>query len=324
MPDFFLDHFVYFGQDLDEFFRRMREVAERGGGNIAPVEQEVWHGGNASNTAAALAELGVSCHLILRTNLTGYVLLSRFLGGKVDLSHVKKDGKLSATVAVELFYRGRAVNIMISDSGSVAEFGFDSLDESDLELLKKADVVCVLNWNQNKKGTELTEKVFEFVKEKGKGRTFFDPGDPSVKEWDIPNLREVLRRGLIDVISLNENELRYLSPRKGSEEDMARALHEVSGATVDLHTPKYCISVTEEGVFRVPCFDVKVKRVTGAGDAWNAGDIFGYLAGMESRERLITASAVAGFYISEGRAPSREEVASFVKHTRFLAFETSI
>jgi len=39
-------------------------------------------------------------------------------------------------------------------------------------------------------------------------------------------------------------------------------------------------------------------RSTGAGDAWNAGNIFGDALGLPDSCRLTLANAVAGFYVS--------------------------
>src|SRR5438093_13594340 len=84
--------------------------------------------------------------------------------------------------------------------------------------MSRAYFVCVLNGNQNKKGTELAEKVFSIAKNEGKAVTFFDPGDPALRVGEIEGLNErVITQGLVDVLSVNENELVHLS--RGVAED---------------------------------------------------------------------------------------------------------
>src|SRR5207249_3028338 len=137
----------------------------------------------------------------------GRIVLQHFLKG-VDLSHVRTTGTMSRTMSFETEHSGRRVNIMVSDPGSLSQFGPEKLSQEDKTLISEADFVCVLNWNQNKKGTELAEKVFSIAKNEGKAVTFFDPGDPALRVGEIEGLNErVLTPGLVDVLSVNENEL---------------------------------------------------------------------------------------------------------------------
>src|SRR5437588_12817650 len=86
------------------------------------------------------------------------------------------------------------------------------MTQEDKQIICEAYFVCVLNWNQNMKGTDLAEKVFSIAKEEGKAVTFFDPGDPSSRIGEIEGLNQrVLTPGLVDVLSVNENELVHLA-----------------------------------------------------------------------------------------------------------------
>src|SRR5207245_10254685 len=101
------------------------------------------------------------------------------------------------------------------------------------------------------KGTDLAEKVFSIAKEEGKAVTFFDPGDPALRIGEIEGLNQrVLTPGLVDVLSVNENELMHLA--KGVAEDTS----EIEGVEdplfgdasvfsmmipwIDLPTPEFC------------------------------------------------------------------------------------
>ena len=48
----------------------------------------------------------------------------------------------------------------------------------------------------------------------------------------------------------------------------------------------------------------------GAGDAWNAGDIWGLIADIAHQDRLILANAVASLYVSskDAQHPTKEDV----------------
>ena len=300
LPDFFVDHFVSL-DTVEKTFDAVKTVAAQGGGNLPGIAQRITQGGNAANTALALARLGISAHLICRTDIFGMHLLQYFLGNSgVDLSGVKTDGHLAITTALE--FEAHHANVMIGDPGSVATFSFELLNDHDCELIASADLVGVTNWNLNRSGTDLACKVFEIAKKQGV-RTFFDSGDPSPRLLDIPELiNKVLMNPRLDIFGLNENELRYYSniSNKTQEEMIAAAvsLKKKIPARIDLHTSLFSGSIRDTFIV-VPTMSLStVYRSTGAGDAWNAANLFADLLGFADDERLLFANMFAGHYIS--------------------------
>ncbi|DAC73339.1 MAG TPA: hypothetical protein DSN98_00180 [Thermoplasmata archaeon] len=300
LPDFFVDHFVSF-DTVDKTCNSIKTVAAQGGGNIPGRAQQIHQGGNAANTALGLACLGMSSHLICQTNKLGLHLLQYFLGkDQVDLSGVRTDGKLAITTALE--FREQYANIMLGDPGSVATFSYDLLDDHSLELITSANLVGVTNWNLNGFGTDLACKVFEIAK-KHKVRTFFDSGDPSPRVQDIPDLMEkVLMNSQMDIFGLNENELNYYSMRTNKTQvemiAAAESLKKKIPARIDFHTALFSCSVHNTSTV-VPTAPLQtIYRVTGAGDSWNAANIFADLLGFADDERLLFANICAGHYIS--------------------------
>jgi len=318
LPDFFVDHFVYF-DSLEKTCQDLQSIAVQGGGNKPGITQRIQQGGNATNTALGLARLGMSTHLICQTNPFGLHLLQYLLGKNgVDLSGVHTDGNLAMTTALE-FQKPRA-NIMIGDPGSVATFTYDQLNNHDHELIESANLVGVTNWNLNRFGTDLVCKVFERAK-KQNVRTFFDSGDPSPRVSDITQLMEkVLMNPLLDRFGLNENELRYYSnsPCK-TQTEMVSALESLKKkipARIDFHTSQFSGSV-QGTVTVVPTIHLStVYRSTGAGDVWNAANIFADFVGFADDERLLFANIVAGQYISSPDIlpPSLDMVINFIKN----------
>jgi len=308
MPDFYLDYVLAFPGKLDEMASAMVDVAGRGGGNLLGWKHLIGRGGNASNFSAQLSKLGVSVVPVIETDEFGRIVLAQFLKD-VDLSHVTTTGSLSRTLAFEVEHIGRRVNIMASDPGSLSSFGPEKLVAEDLELIRQADFACVFNWNQNLKGTELAEKVFQTAKNEGRGVTFFDPGDPTSRASEIPRLNEqVLSKGLVDVLSVNENELTQLASAvseatdgfEGEEENplfQAASVFSMLGSRVDLHTPTFSATFIDGQRERVLCAGTTPLKVTGAGDAWNAGDIFAQGIGLSHKERLVFANATAAAYM---------------------------
>jgi len=300
LPDFFVDHFVSL-DTVEKTCNAVKTVAAQGGGNLPGIAQRITQGGNAANTALALARLGISAHLICRTDPLGMHLLQYFLGNSgVDLSGVKTDGHLAITTALE--FEAHHANVMIGDPGSVATFSFELLNDHDCELIASADLVGVTNWNLNRSGTDLACKVFEIAKKQGV-RTFFDSGDPSPRLLDIPELiNKVLMNPQLDIFGLNENELRYYSnsSNKTQEEMISAAvsLKKKIPARIDLHTSLFSGSIRDTFIV-VPTMSLStVYRSTGAGDAWNAANLFADLLGFADDERLLFANMFAGHYIS--------------------------
>ncbi len=318
LPDFFVDHFVYF-DSLEKTCQDVQSIAVRGGGNQPGIPQRIQQGGNAANTALGLARLGMSAHLICQTNPLGLHLLQYLLGKNgVDLSGVHTDGNLAMTAALE-FQKPRA-NIMIGDPGSVATFTYDQLNNHDHELISSANLVGVTNWNLNRFGTDLACKVFERAK-KQNVKTFFDSGDPSPRVQDIPELIEkVLMNPQLDLFGLNENELRYYSnsPCK-TQTDMISTLESLKKkipARVDFHTSQFSGSV-QDTVTVIPTIPLlTVYRSTGAGDVWNAANIFADFLGFAVDERLLFANIVAGQYVSslDILPPSLDMIINFIKN----------
>lgn len=316
MPDFFIDRFVAYRGGAKQFYEAIVKVAERRGGNIHGVRQTELRGGNAANTAAALAKLDVKVYPIVTTDSMGFQLLHYYLGSHgVDLFHVKLDGEVGLTTAIELRYNNEKVNIMMGHLGSLPDFGPKNLTEKDFELLQKADYVCVFDWASTRRwGTELAVHVFRHVKEEGKAKTYYDSGDPTPNSRNIPKLmKKVLQTGLVDVLSVNENEAFQYSSRldpkvKGLRhrldhwdfsKECARLLAKHLSARVDLHTAAYSGSFTRESEVVVPTFPVEALRSTGAGDAWNAGNIYGDSLKIPDSCRLTLANAVAAYYVCD-------------------------
>ncbi len=329
LPDFFVDHFVI-TDDLETFISRLRLLAEQGGGNLMGTRHLIRRGGNAVNTASALFALGIRPVLIAKTDPRGLGLLKGLVDPQLDLTHIHTDGMLSATVSIEADYQGRRVNLMVSDSGSVADFSLSDLNESDIECIRRAPLVALLCLNHNRLAPSLAGDLFSMVRSQSHAITFMDIGDPSGNPSIVkPIVDNVLMEGLVDVLSMNENEAgwfaRALDPNYSRWTDLvahpdrwlsaAEYISSMIDVQVDLHTHHFAASSRDGVSVVVPAFDVAPHVVCGAGDAWNAGDICGNILHLNTRDRLTLANAVAALYVSgrEAMHPSSKDVVSFLR-----------
>jgi len=329
LPDFFVDHFVLV-PNFEKFIEDLRKLAQQGGGNLLGSEQFIRRGGNCVNTASALLSLGLDSKMIVTTDEYGKSLLEALAPNGLNLDHIHTDGQLSSTVSIETEFEGRKVNLMVSDSGSASSFKFTDLSSADLRMIKDSGLVALVNLNHNKHGADLAHDLFKMVKESTPAITFMDIGDPSnYSELIEPLLKKAICSGTIDVLGLNENEVGWLAwALTGHDEHWknivnhpeewingAKLISRETGVRIVLHTPHFASSIIGDDVVSIPSFQVESKVACGAGDAFNAGLIYGLLLELDHIDQLILANAVAALYISspDSNPPSRTEVIRFLK-----------
>jgi sugar/nucleoside kinase (ribokinase family) len=332
MPDFFLDRLINLDRDAAEFSGLVTEVAKRKGGSIDGIPQADLRGGNAINVASALASLGVKVTPIVCTSEFGLQQIKyHFKNTPIDTSHIKTRGKASITTALEFKNQNEKTNVMLRDLGELTNFGPANLDDDDYRLIEDADYVCLFNWAGTLNfGTALAKAVFDLAKQKGKGKTYYDTADPTPNAQAMPDLMEkVLKTEKVDILSLNENEaimyatlldegLREKQTILGFSElamEAARVLSKHLSARIDLHTSVFSATLKGKQQVVVPTFKIKVLRATGAGDAWDAGNILGDQNGLSDECRLMLANAVSACYLSDadGMHPTKEKLSTFLK-----------
>jgi sugar/nucleoside kinase (ribokinase family) len=335
MPDFFLDRLIGLKSNQSQFSETLENIIQRKGGSIDGIEQTELRGGNAVNTASALATLGVKVTPIICTDLLGAQIIKFYLKPLgVNLSHIKVLRKLSVTTALEFESENGKVNAMLRDIGSLINFGPSNLDDDDFRVIDDAYYICVFNWAGTRRyGIELAKTVFHHVKTKGKSKTYYDTADPTPNKQKIPELvKNVLKGKDVDILSVNENEaICYAShlTRKIEKlgkgfsieklaKESARILATHLSSRIDLHTTSFSATFTRKDETFVSAFKVPVLRATGAGDSWNAGNILGDAYGLSDDSRLTLANAVAAYYISnpEGMHPTRKQLIKFCERLK--------
>ena len=332
MPDFFYDRLISLGYDAASFSSLIEDITARKGGSLDGISQMDIRGGNAINTASALAALGVNAIPIVCTNKLGLKQIKFYFGKhRVDCSHVKIMEKASLTTALELKTKDGKANVMLRDVGSLANFSPSNLTERDYAVIERANYVCLFNWAGTKKfGTKLAETVFSRVKACGKGKTYYDTADPTPNRTKVSELiRYILETSCVDVLSLNENEAicyaamlnEEITENRGKHRfdelalEAARVLSKRLSARIDLHTTVFSATFNKKEEVVVPTFRVKALRATGAGDAWNAGNILGDGNDLSTDCRLALANAVAAYYLSnrDGAHPTQLKLVKFVE-----------
>ena len=333
LPDFFLDRIINLNWNPLEFSALISDVAKRKGGSIDCIHQTDLRGGNAINTASALANLGAEVTPIACTSEYGLQQIKYYFKDTViDTSHIKIRKRVSITTALEFKNKNEKTNVMLRDLGALSDFGPADLNESDYVLIEDADYTCIFDWAGTLKfGTALAQAVFGRAKKKGRGKSYYDTADPTPNIGAIAELLEkVLKSSQVDILSLNENEAiiyarlfdKTLNDKKEhlafAELAMqaARVLAKHFPARIDLHTTVFSATLKGKTETSVPTFKIKPLRATGAGDAWNAGNILGDRNGLSDECRLMLANAVSACYLTdpEGKHPTWNKLSTFLRN----------
>jgi ribokinase len=308
MPDFFIDRIIKL-KSKEDFIDILTEKSKFGGGSIRDMPTVDIKGGNAVNIAYCLAKLGVKVTLYTISDKIGAAVLvhifSKF-GDNVNLRIA--DGKHGLTTSFEFINeQGFKANVMLSDIGDNINFGPERINSvDDLKILRNADGVVVVNWASNSSATQLTEHVF---KNSPKSLHFIDPADIETRRQEF--LDSLTKMGdIIDILSINENECNSLARAVGFDplissndydsgdvKNAATKLAGKLGVSIDLHTRIGAAWSNGRETAFANAIKVEPKTLTGAGDSWDAADILGYLAGLDTTERLLFSNAYVSLYI---------------------------
>jgi sugar/nucleoside kinase (ribokinase family) len=303
MHDFFVDRLVH-ARSLSRLAESVVEKADQGGGGIHGIPQQDLPGGNAVNLAHALARLGLRTLLITHSDSYHERMLNEPFKGLAAEVRVKPRPP-GLTVAFE-----GEVNVMLGHGGGAEDFGPELLDEDDWSELKRAGIVCSVNWAANKSGTRLLAAL--------RGRLgmekaiFFDPADFRDRLREFASLLELVRKKrLVDWMSLNEQEACEAARVLGAKTTDLRATCAVVAERLqvglDVHTARGSFSCNRGKTTGVRTKRVRALRFTGAGDVWNAGSIYGRIKSFNDSERLRFANTAAGLYLTAD-SPSPPEL----------------
>jgi sugar/nucleoside kinase (ribokinase family) len=241
--------------------------------------------GSASAICAmGLARLGVPVAFlsVVGDDPWGAYCISVLRAAGIDTSRVTVDAAIKTGVTVSLTSSGRD-RALVSYLGSIAALsgaaitddafrGFDHLHISSYFLQQKLRPACAA--------------VFARARAAGLS-TSLDPGfDPS-ETWG-PDLVETLRE--VDLFFPNEVELRGIT----GTDDILRGLKSLENGrtrTVAKLGPRGAAALVDGALVEVAAFPVEPIDTTGAGDSFDAGFLYAWLAGMPLAECLRWGSA---------------------------------
>ena len=267
---------------------------------------KVTPGGSTANIAVGLSRLGAKCGIMCKvcSDRFGKLIIKSFSRENVDYSKVvvDKGGKTARTIII-VDKLGRRIIISLGGKAII-----EREEEVDLSYVTSSKLVYVGESLPN-----IAERIVNAAKYR-KIPVIYGPGVFSY--LGLEKLGRILE--CVDVLVLNVIELRRLIPNTRDIHDAVRKLANlgIRIIVVTLGSRGSLAYVREEDrVYEQRAFKVRARDTTGAGDAFAAGLIYGYLKGLHISDALILGSAVAALKVRKlgvRALPTLEKVVEFL------------
>lgn len=258
-------------------------------------------GGKAGNVSIALKRLGVEVVVTgcVGDDLEGAFIKKTLSDEGIDVSHLKTCEGSTGRTTIVVTKDGE--NTMFNYPGANGKFTPELIDWT---LVEEGEVLFI------QFGIP-ADSIFELssMAKRAGMMVYADTSFPSEIPWDAFSY--------IDYMSPNERELLQISGKK----DVEKAVKSLFRRGIEV----LLVKMGEKGVkifegkntYEVPAIQAKVVDTTGAGDAFNAGFIYGRLKGLSDEESaklgVVLSSIVVERKGSSSAMPKLDEVKSRLK-----------
>jgi sugar/nucleoside kinase (ribokinase family) len=265
-------------------------------------------GGSALHVAANLAALGARVALMagVGDDNWGAYLREHAAGAGVDTAGIRT---LPVPSAVTMVLSGAADRAFVSVYGATEAFGPEDLNPA---LLARATHVHVSGLWQSTALQPHLASLFDSLIARGVTLSL-DTGYDASGRWGDP-LPDLLRR--VDLFFPNETEAMSITGEATPDAALAALAYQGPLVAMKLGAAGAHVQQADQR-WRAPAFPVEVVDTTGAGDAFGAAFIYGWLRKWPLEQTLRFANgagamAVARPGASEG-APTVEEIQRFIR-----------
>ncbi len=268
--------------NLDKIYRVDKIPKEDEEGFV--IDLKLSPGGSAANTIVGLSRLGIETAYIgkVGSDEEGKILLGDFVRENVNTDLVIKAEGRSGTAMIfvdEAGNRAILVDPGVNDTISYNEIDVDAAKK--YRLIHLTSFICKNGLDSLNSQKKIVEEFDEVS---------FDPGMPYA-ERGLQDMEKILRRTTIFLPNRQELEMLFSTSYK-------EAAEQCIGMGVEIVAVKLgsegCWIKKADREFVVKPLSVKVVDTTGAGDAFNAGFLYGYLNGKDVEECGKLGNFVAG------------------------------
>ncbi len=266
-------------------------------------------GGSAAIFASQASKLGLSVAGIgnVGDDYFGKFILDKLTGSGIIMDFIKTDPNIKTGVGVALCRKDdRAILTYTGTIDSVSPSDFSS------SLIKNTRHIHIGSYYLMKKLQYHYYPILKIAKENGVTISLDPNWDPEEK-WE-DGIKEILT--LVDIFFINENEALGIS-KKNNLDDALKILSEHLPLIVIKKGDKGSMGISDKGSFKMAALDVDVKDAVGAGDNFDAGFIYGFLAGFDIEKCLHTGNICGSISTTKSGGilgqPFWDTVASFLE-----------
>ncbi|MCR4368453.1 MAG: carbohydrate kinase family protein [archaeon] len=260
-------------------------------------------GGNAANFAVAASKLGMDVYLV---SAIGNDVFTQFLLNELKSAHVKPLLKKSrgANGISNIFVKKSGQRSIISCKGCLLELDAKNIGRVLLPKISKGDFVFFGGYFHLPPLHKGFSELLSRLRKKG-AKIFFDTAFDEYGKWEIKKFAKK-----IDVLFLNDKELGMVTKTKSLESGVQKLFSFGAKKIVVKRGSEGAAFFSTSHSIKVPAQKVKAVNTTGAGDAFNAGYVFGEARGFLEEKCLRSGVFVASRRIGQdvGIDVSRREV----------------
>lgn len=270
-------------------------------------------GSSSAITASGLAGLGLNVYLVsvVGDDQFGRMCIEKLQQRGVDTRYVKVDPAMQTGVTLSLSTeKDRA---LLTYLGAIPHLNMDLLPE---EMYEQADLIHFGSYFLQDDMRDHWKTVFKKATERGIS-TSFDTGWDLHNQWYESQISELMEWTTLFIPS--EDELMQIYATDQLEDAILKLPAKHNTVAVKCGS-KGAVMIDEQGnrIMGEP-FKVTPIDTTGAGDSFNAGLIYSYLAG-SSREEMMQFACACGALATlriggASAAPSVEEVQTFIEQS---------
>lgn len=333
--DGYIDHLVHpvkqMGNNKNvEFFESMKEfgtfITDRADRScsieLCSIAKKI--GGNAPIFGKAAAALGISTKCI---GAFGYPEVHEIFREQIPNLEFISVANPGCCMALE-FKDGK---VMLAENEGIYELNYKVLRERMekdrlLEILDASDVIALMNWSEVPgciniwKG--LVHDILPHINGMNEKLFFLDLSDCSGRSWeDFEELTRLIRElsgfGRV-LLSLNRNEFEHYARKLGGGGDIQEGMRLIldkcglSSLVIHEHNGAWVLE-KEEQYFLTNRYNHKPQILTGGGDNFNAGLVYGLVMGMSLEEAVAVGNATSGYYVTNAKSPAREQLVEFIE-----------
>ncbi|RLE69664.1 MAG: hypothetical protein DRJ45_06390 [Thermoprotei archaeon] len=295
--------------------------------DLIPINGNIYKacfGGSPMNTAIACSKLGLKTGVLtcIGNDLLGEIFIKTFKENNIDILGVKRSKyRTTLSIVIKLPKYGREFYFYRKPWSLSADTEL-TIDKNDIKYVLSSRMIHLTGFifSQEPARSNL-EKLVNIARENNRVISF----DPTVRKDVWPNI-DVMKKTLLkvaensDIILATLDEYRYLYGGR-EVKDVIKRLCSKNFKMIGIKMgEKGGVLVKDGEIVEMPIFKVDVKDTVGAGDAWNAAVLYGYLNNLDLEDMIRIANATAAIKCMHVGAinglPTIDEVRKFLKRRK--------